>query len=129
MECTSFVNRRVSSVKVYGLVVSGDPTGTLSTSSWTLATPVPTSEALTTTLTVPVSEAPGAGEEIDTTGGVVSCIGGGLPAARKATICMTQLPGLESGADALYELMAVTTRSSAMSPSGEVITRDVKPVP
>src|SRR4029077_14329576 len=52
-----------------------------------------------------------------------------LSNARKATICMTHDPELESGAVALYEPVAVTVRSSAMSPSGEVRIRDVNPEP
>ena len=42
---------------------------------------------------------------------------------------MTHGPAPESGAAALYGPAVVTTRSSAMSPSGVVIMREVKPVP
>ena len=45
------------------------------------------------------------------------------PAALNATICITQLPRPVTGADALYEPVAVTVRSSAMSPSGAVMMR------
>jgi hypothetical protein len=45
------------------------------------------------------------------------------------TICMTHGPAVVSVAVALLLPVVVTTLSSAASPSGAVITRDVKPVP
>jgi hypothetical protein len=45
------------------------------------------------------------------------------------TICMTQGPEEANGAVALLLPVIVTTLSSAMSPSGAVITRDVNPLP
>jgi len=48
---------------------------------------------------------------------------------RKATICMIHGPGELRGAVALYPPVAVTIRSSAMSPSGDVRRRCVKPLP
>src|SRR6476469_583617 len=62
-------------------------------------------------------------------GGVVSAGGGELPAPRKATTCMTQPPAKLSGAVAVYDPVADTTRSSALSPSGFVMIRLVKPLP
>src|SRR5260370_27938971 len=47
----------------------------------------------------------------------------------KVTICMTQGPAHSNVADALLLPAVVTTLSSAMSPSGEEIIRDVNPVP
>src|SRR4051812_8655250 len=54
---------------------------------------------------------------------------GAAPAALKATICITQAPPAERVAVARYDPLAVTSLSSAMSPSGEVMIRLVKPVP
>src|SRR5215471_18222253 len=54
---------------------------------------------------------------------------GALPSARKATICMTQLPAESSAALAPKDPTVVTTRSAARSPSGEVMIRVVNPEP
>src|SRR6266849_5671481 len=55
---------------------------------------------------------------------------GGVDAdARNATVCMIQLPGLASSAVPVYAPVAVTILSSAMSPSGVVMTRFTKPFP
>src|SRR5262245_22419169 len=53
--------------------------------------------------------------------------GGAAPDPLNATICMTQGPGPISGAVALYVPVVVTARSMAMSPSGLVSRRCVKP--
>jgi len=97
--CVPFANFAVFKAKVYGLVFVAVPQTIPSTWSWTAATPEPESDAATVTLVVPVNVAPEAGEEMFTIGGVVS--GGGLPAARNATICITHPPELETGAVAL----------------------------
>ena len=64
---------------------------------------------------------------------LVGALGGGgggpLGAALKATICITHASAPPSGAVESYEPATVTVRSSAMSPSGLVITRDVQPEP
>src|SRR6187401_516499 len=62
-------------------------------------------------------------------GAVGGCVSASSTAARNAAICMTHAPALPSVAVAVYEPVASTTRSSAMSPFGLVIPRDVKPVP
>ena len=122
MRCHS-QNFAVFKEKVYGLVVAAVPSGTPSTWSWTPATPVPVSDALTVTVIVPVSEAPAAGVVMLTVGGVVS---GRAAAARKATICITH-PSDHSGAHwRCTKPGVVTTRSSAISPSGLVSIRCVK---
>ena len=56
-------------------------------------------------------------------------VGTGPEAAEKVTICMTQGPAEVNVAVALLLPTTVTTLSSAMSPSGEVMIRDVKPLP
>jgi hypothetical protein len=50
-------------------------------------------------------------------------------AAEKVTICMTQGPEPLSVAVAVLLPAAVTILSSAISPSGVVMTREVKPLP
>ena len=56
-------------------------------------------------------------------------VGTGPEAAEKVAICMTQGPAEVNVAVALLLPTTVTTLSSAMSPSGEVMIRDVKPLP
>src|ERR1700678_517823 len=56
-------------------------------------------------------------------------VGAGGGTAAKVTICMTQGPGEVNVAVALLLPAAVTILSSAMSLSGEVMMRDVKPLP
>ena len=54
---------------------------------------------------------------------------GAAPAALKATTCITHEPAAANCAVAWNVPVAVTTSSSAISPSGLVITREVYPVP
>ena len=56
-------------------------------------------------------------------------VGAGPEIAEKATICMTQEPEEARVAVALLLPAVVTILSSAISPSGDVIVRDVKPLP
>src|ERR1700741_2519878 len=83
MECAPFAKFAVFNVKINGALLRVVPTGTPSTWSSTAATPVPASDALTVTETGPEAVPP-VGLAILLVGGVV--LGGGLPAARKATI-------------------------------------------
>src|SRR6185437_11004738 len=62
-------------------------------------------------------------------GNTLVTLGTGLGEAENATICMTQGPEEVKGAVALLLPAAVTTLSSAMSLSGEVMIRELKPVP
>ena len=63
------------------MAVRGDPTAFPSTSSWTDSTPLPESLALTSTVTVPCRPVFGAGEAMETDGGVVSGAGERLAVA------------------------------------------------
>src|SRR5262249_41081923 len=56
-------------------------------------------------------------------------VGTGPETAENVTICITQGPAEPSVAVALLLPAVVTTLSSAMSPSGEVMIREVNPVP
>jgi len=67
---------------------------------------------------------------VDPTLGLTLVIVGGSPDAEaNVTICMTQAPEDDNVAVALLLPVALTTLSSAISPSGAVITRDVNPLP
>src|SRR5271167_1094758 len=56
-------------------------------------------------------------------------VGAGPETAEKVTICMTQGPEEVNVAVALLLPAVVTILSSAISPSGEVMMRDVNPLP
>jgi hypothetical protein len=56
-------------------------------------------------------------------------VGGGPDVAENVTICITHGPDEVRVAVALLLPVMLTTLSSAMSPSGAVITRDVNPLP
>jgi hypothetical protein len=56
-------------------------------------------------------------------------VGTGPETAEKVTICMTQGPDPVSVAVAVLLPAVVTILSSAMSPSGVVMMREVKPLP
>ena len=62
-------------------------------------------------------------------GATLPTVGTGPEAAENVTICMTQGPEDVNVAVALLLPAVVTTLSSAMSPSGDVITRVVNPLP
>src|SRR5579862_7487870 len=73
---------------------------------------------------VPPAVGPLFGEMLVTVGGT-----GPPDAVRNATICMIHAPDGLTGAVALLEPAVVTNWSSAISPSGDVNSRFVKPVP
>ncbi len=56
-------------------------------------------------------------------------VGAGTEAAEKVTICMTHAPAEVNAAVALLLPAVVTVLSSAISSSGVVMIRDVKPLP
>jgi hypothetical protein len=62
-------------------------------------------------------------------GATLLTVGTGPEAAEKVAICMTQGPEPVNVAVALLLPAVVTTLSSAMSPSGEVMIREVNPLP
>src|SRR6185369_9032885 len=76
--------------------------------------------------TVPPAVVPETGdiELIVGTGAVPPC-----PAALNVATCITHFVLVDMGAEALLFPMLPTTRSSAMSPSGEVMILEVNPVP
>src|SRR5207248_8080143 len=124
--CEPFARSVVSNETTYGAVTSGWPITFPSTKSWTAATPLPVSDALMLTVSVPLTVAPLAGDAMATVGGVESGGGGGgLPAARNAASCMTHPEPPVSDAIAEYDPIAVTLRSSATLPSGDVRMRAV----
>jgi len=62
-------------------------------------------------------------------GATLLTVGAGPETAEKVAICMTHGPAAVNVAVALLLPAVVTTLSSAMSPSGEVMIRDVNPLP
>jgi hypothetical protein len=62
-------------------------------------------------------------------GATLLTVGTGPETAENVAICMTQDPDEVNVAVALLLPAVVTTLSSAISPSGDVITRDVNPLP
>jgi hypothetical protein len=62
-------------------------------------------------------------------GATLVTVGTGPDTAENVTICMTHGPDEVRVAVALLLPVTLTTLSSAMSPSGAVITRDVNPLP
>jgi hypothetical protein len=68
-------------------------------------------------------------EVVPVLGDTLATVGAGPVTAEKVTICMIQGPGQANVAVALLLPAVVTTSSSAMSPSGEVMIRDVNPLP
>jgi hypothetical protein len=62
-------------------------------------------------------------------GDTLLTVGAGPETAEKVAICMTHGPAAVNVAVALLLPAVVTTLSSAMSPSGEVMIRDVNPLP
>src|SRR5262245_44407403 len=109
----------------YGALVSSAPTLTPSTRNCTPTTPT-ASLALAVTVTVPLTDAPEAGEVIDTVGAVVSTLFTVtlrladvvvLPAASRATAVITCAPLLAVSVSQLREYETVVSSVPTLTPS------------